>query len=83
MEFIIGLLGLFTLFVLLYGIYSRLDTMIFILYTAITLQSSSDLIRRLQCEDFEIDGYRKQNMRLFVSSAVGVIIGLAIRKFMT
>lgn len=83
MEFIIKLLSYFTLSVLLYGIYSRLDTIVSIVSNDIEWRASQDsnfhdmLNQELQDDDSE----NKKNMRMFLSVIFGLIVGIGVATY--
>lgn len=79
MEFILRFLGLFALAILLYGIYSRLDTIVFIIS-----KDSGQTQEGNASQDSEIfgshgsDSINKKNMRLFLAVIFGVILGIGV-----
>ena len=79
MEFILRFLGLFALAILLYGIYSRLDTIVFIIS-----KDSGQTQEGNASQDSEIfdshgsDSINKKNMRLFLAIIFGVILGIGV-----
>ena len=83
MEFIIKLLSYFTLSVLLYGIYSRLDTIVSIVSNDNEWRASQDsnfhdmLNQKLHDDDSE----NKKNMRIFLSVIFGLIVGIGVATY--
>ena len=83
MEFIIKLLSYFTLSVLLYGIYSRLDTIVSIVSNDIEWRASQDsnFHDMLNQEFLDDDSENKKNMRMFLSVIFGLIVGIGVATY--
>ncbi len=79
MEFILRFLGLFALAILLYGIYSRLDTIAFII-SKDSGQTQEGNARQDSgiLDSHGSDSINKKNMRLFLAVIFGVILGIGV-----
>lgn len=78
MEFILRFLGLFALAILLYGIYSRLDTIAFIISKDSGQTQEGNARQDSGILDSHGSDSKKKNMRLFLAVIFGVILGIGV-----